>query len=80
MNYHIMVHEFMLLGIKLNKQETLSKFGFKYICMKLTLYFYINRLIDEMSSNISLRSIFNANKLTGLNFLDWYHNLKIILK
>ena len=37
MNSHIMVYEFMFLGIKLNKQETLSKFGFKYICMKITL-------------------------------------------
>jgi hypothetical protein len=45
-----------------------------------TRYLYINRLIDKMNSNISLRSIFDANKLTGLNFLDWYRNLRIVLK
>ena len=33
-----------------------------------------------MSSNISLRSILDANKLTGPNFLDWNRNLRIVLK
>jgi len=33
-----------------------------------------------MSSNISLRSILDANKLTGPNFLDWNQNLRIVLK
>ena len=31
---------------------------------------YINRLIDKMSSNISLRNIFDAKKITRPNFLD----------
>ncbi|XP_017974494.1 PREDICTED: uncharacterized protein LOC108661573 [Theobroma cacao] len=33
-----------------------------------------------MANNLSLRSILDANKLTGPNFLDWFRNLKIILK
>ncbi|XP_057996544.1 uncharacterized protein LOC131175879 [Hevea brasiliensis] len=33
-----------------------------------------------MSNNHSLRSILDANKLTGPNFLDWYRNLRIVLK
>ncbi len=33
-----------------------------------------------MSNNISLRSILDANKLTGPNFADWYRNLSIVLR
>ncbi|KAG8633850.1 hypothetical protein MANES_18G141009v8 [Manihot esculenta] len=33
-----------------------------------------------MSNNLSLHSILDTNKLIGPNFLDWYHNLRIILK
>ena len=33
-----------------------------------------------MSSNVNLRSILDNNKLTGSNFLDWFRNLKIVLK
>ncbi|XP_061341989.1 uncharacterized protein LOC133288281 [Gastrolobium bilobum] len=33
-----------------------------------------------MARNFSLRSILDANKLTGLNFTDWYRNVKIILR
>ncbi|XP_021607565.1 uncharacterized protein LOC110611492 [Manihot esculenta] len=33
-----------------------------------------------MSNNLSLCSILDANKLTSPNFLDWYRNLRIILK
>ena len=33
-----------------------------------------------MSSNVNLRSILDNNKLTGLNFLDWFINLKIVLR
>lgn len=33
-----------------------------------------------MTSNLSLRGILDANKLTGPNFLDWYRNLRIVLK
>ncbi|KAJ8769201.1 hypothetical protein K2173_000976 [Erythroxylum novogranatense] len=33
-----------------------------------------------MSTNLSLRSIMDANKLTGPNFSDWLRNLKIILR
>ena len=37
-----------------------------------------------MTSNttpiISLRSILEKDKLNGTNFLDWYRNLKIILR
>ncbi|KAJ8763397.1 hypothetical protein K2173_002280 [Erythroxylum novogranatense] len=33
-----------------------------------------------MSTNLSLRSIMDANKLTGPNFTAWLHNLKIVLR
>ena len=37
-----------------------------------------------MTSNItptmSLRSILEKDKLNGTNFLDWYRNLRIVLK
>ncbi|XP_017970424.1 PREDICTED: uncharacterized protein LOC108660677 [Theobroma cacao] len=33
-----------------------------------------------MVNNLSLRSILDVNKLTGPNFLDWFRNLKIVLK
>ncbi|XP_074343045.1 uncharacterized protein LOC141680834 [Apium graveolens] len=33
-----------------------------------------------MSSALSLRSILDANKLTGPNFADWLRNLRIVLK
>ncbi|WRX16506.1 zinc finger protein [Theobroma cacao] len=33
-----------------------------------------------MANNLSLQSILDANKLTGPNFLDWFWNLKIVLK
>ncbi|XP_021293402.1 uncharacterized protein LOC110423509 [Herrania umbratica] len=33
-----------------------------------------------MGNNLSLRSILDANKLTAPNFLDWFRNLKIVLK
>ena len=33
-----------------------------------------------MSSALSLRSILDAHKLTGLNFVDFLRNLKIVLR
>ena len=32
-----------------------------------------------MDSSLSLRSILDANKLTGPNYVDWLRNLKIVL-
>ncbi|EOY08688.1 Uncharacterized protein TCM_023738 [Theobroma cacao] len=33
-----------------------------------------------MANSLSLRSILDANKLTGPNFINWFHNIKIVLK
>jgi hypothetical protein len=33
-----------------------------------------------MNSNITLRIVLDANKLTGSNFLNWYLNIRIVLK
>ena len=33
-----------------------------------------------MTPNINLRSILEANKLTGPNYIDWLRNLKIVLR
>ncbi|GKD50449.1 hypothetical protein Tco_1279425, partial [Tanacetum coccineum] len=32
------------------------------------------------SKNNSIRSILDKEKLNGSNFLDWYHNLRIVLR
>jgi hypothetical protein len=32
------------------------------------------------SNNLSLRSVLEKEKLNGTNFLDWYRNLRIVLK
>ncbi|KAJ8748251.1 hypothetical protein K2173_000823 [Erythroxylum novogranatense] len=33
-----------------------------------------------MSTSVNLRSLMDANKLTGPNFLDWLRNLRIVLR
>ena len=35
---------------------------------------------DSNSASISLRSILEKDKLNGTNFLDWFRNLRIVLK
>ena len=37
-------------------------------------------MASNTTSNLSLRSILEKNKLNKTNFLDWYRNLRIILK
>ena len=32
------------------------------------------------SNNFSVRSVLEKDKLTGTNFLDWYRNLRIVLR
>jgi hypothetical protein len=32
------------------------------------------------SSNFNLRSILEKEKLTGINFMDWYRNLRTVLR
>jgi hypothetical protein len=45
-----------------------------------TRYIYMNRLIYQNENNIFLRIILDANKLTRPNFLNWYRNVRIVLK
>ena len=33
-----------------------------------------------MANNLSIRSILDANKLIGPNFINWFRNIKIVLK
>ena len=35
---------------------------------------------NNYNSTISLRSVLEKDKLTGTNFLDWFRNLRIVLK
>ena len=35
---------------------------------------------NNNNSTMSLRSVFEKDKLTGTNFLDWFRNLRIVLK
>ena len=37
-------------------------------------------MASNTASNLSLRSILEKDKLNGTNFLDWYRNLRIVLK
>ena len=37
-------------------------------------------MVSNTTSNLSLRSILEKDKLNGTNFLDWYINLRIVLK
>ena len=37
-------------------------------------------MASNTTSNMSLRSILEKSKLNGTNFLDWYRNLRIVLK
>ena len=37
-------------------------------------------MASNTASNLSLRSIIEKDKLNGTKFLDWYRNLRIILK
>ncbi|KAK8662487.1 hypothetical protein V6N13_092060 [Hibiscus sabdariffa] len=32
------------------------------------------------NNNLSLRSLLKKEKLNGINFLDWFRNLRIVLK
>ena len=45
----------------------------------LILYSCCCRLTTLMTSSLSLGGILDANKLTGLNYIDWLRNLRIIL-
>ena len=40
----------------------------------------IHLLQVKISSTNPLHDIMDANRLTGLNFIDWFKNLKILLK
>nr|ABA97342.2 retrotransposon protein, putative, Ty1-copia subclass [Oryza sativa Japonica Group] len=49
------------------------------------LYAEIISLLDKIMaapapSNFNLRSILEKEKLTGINFMDWYRNLRIVLR
>nr|GEV88889.1 hypothetical protein [Tanacetum cinerariifolium] len=35
---------------------------------------------NQTTNNNSIRSILDKEKLNGSNFLDWYHNLRIVLR
>ena len=37
-------------------------------------------MASNTPNNLSLRSVLEKDKLTGTNFLDWYRNLRIVLK
>jgi hypothetical protein len=45
-----------------------------------TRYIYMNKLIYQNENNIFIRIILDANKLTRPNFLNWYRDLRIVLK
>ncbi|KAK9018649.1 hypothetical protein V6N11_001619 [Hibiscus sabdariffa] len=37
-------------------------------------------MIPMTNNTISLRSLLEKEKLNGINFLDWFRNLRIVLK
>ena len=49
--------------------------------MICTLHIYLLQIIaSNTASNLSLRLILEKDKLNGTNFLDWYRNLRTVLK
>ncbi len=49
-------------------------------CTNMPLFFTCNISSIMSRTNINLRSILEANKLTGTNYIDWLRNLKIVLR
>ena len=47
--------------------------------MKL-VYFVISNVIEYDKQNNTLRSLLEKEKLNGTNFLDWFRNLRMVLK
>ena len=43
------------------------------------MLFFTCKILKMSKSLISLRSILDANKLTGPNYTDWLRNLRIVL-
>ena len=50
-----------------------------YSCTNMPFNFHMQHFIMS-PSNINLRSILEANKLTGSNYIDWLRNVKIVLR
>lgn len=48
--------------------------------MILTYKSCCSRLMAINNSNLPLRSVHENDKLVGPNFIDWYRNLRIVLK
>ena len=46
----------------------------------MPLFFTCSMSFIMSLSNINLRSLLEANKLTGANYIDWLRNLKIVLR
>ena len=49
-------------------------------CTNIPLFFTCSISFIMSKSNINLRSILEANKLTGPNYIDWLRNLKRVLR
>ncbi|KAG6523388.1 hypothetical protein ZIOFF_013245 [Zingiber officinale] len=71
-----------LMGYTKRIRNTLV--GKSSICMCDQLQHEVSQKPIEVNhlimTSVNLRSILDSNKLTGLNFLDWFQNLRIILK
>ena len=46
----------------------------------MPLFFTCSISFVMSPTNVNLRSILEANKLTGANYIDWLRNLKIVLR
>ncbi|KAK8685903.1 hypothetical protein V6N13_124935 [Hibiscus sabdariffa] len=46
----------------------------------LDKFSYMWSTIQMTNNTISLRSLLEKEKLNGINFLDWFQNLRIVLK
>ena len=51
-----------------------------YISCTNMLSFFTCSIPFKMISNINLKMIFEADKLTGPNYVDWLRNLKRVLR
>ncbi|KAK8708392.1 hypothetical protein V6N13_059434 [Hibiscus sabdariffa] len=53
--------------------------GYKLPCR--ASFLHVEPFRFQMANNtISLRSLLEKEKLNGINFVDWFHNLRIVLK
>src|SRR5262249_21720945 len=66
--------------MRLIKDHINAFFIHRYVHASKLLLIFTFRYFIMSTHNVSLRSILEANRLTGPNFIDWLRNLRIVLR